>query len=75
VPVGGASTDIVFRPDYNRVTVEAGDMQAFAEAKDKPRYHYGEYISGSAVRNDAGDIFQKIRASVRFPAAFWTNPR
>ena len=62
VPGGGG--DPVFRPDYNRVTAEAGDMQAFAESNDFPRFHYGEYISGSAVRNDASVLFHKIRTSV-----------
>ena len=51
---------VVFRPDYNRVSVPAGDMQAFAESPSRPHYHYGEYISGSAVRGDADAVFAKI---------------
>ncbi|KAH8647849.1 phosphorylase superfamily protein [Xylariales sp. PMI_506] len=53
--------DVLFRPDYNRVSVEAGDLQAFASAQGDLGYHYGEYISGSAVRSDAGAVFDKIR--------------
>ena len=63
----GDKLEVVFLPDYNRVTVEAGEMQAFAESKAHPHYHYGEYISGSAVRGDAGGIFEKIRSSVPSP--------
>jgi hypothetical protein len=40
-------------------------MQAFAESKEQPTFHYGEHISGSAVRGDAKLIFDKIRSSVR----------
>lgn len=56
---------LVSRPDYNRVAVHSGDMQAFAESKERPKLHYGEYISGSAVRGDADVVFEKIRSSVR----------
>ena len=55
---------LFFRPDYNRVSASAGDMQAFAESRDRPRYRYGEYISGSAVRTDSGAVFEKIRSGV-----------
>jgi len=55
---------LLFRPDYNRVRAFTGDMQAFAESRDQPKYHYGEYISGSAVRTDAGDIFEQVRSGV-----------
>ena len=57
---------LFFRPDYNRVSASAGDMQAFAESRGRPQYHYGEYISGSAVRTDAGAVFEKIRGGVSF---------
>jgi hypothetical protein len=57
---------LLFRPDYNRVSASAGDMQAFAESRSRPQYHYGEYISGSAVRGDAGVVFEKIRGGVSF---------
>ena len=57
---------LLFRPDYNRVSASAGDMQAFAESRDRPQYHYGEYISGSAVRTDAGAVFEKVRGGVSF---------
>jgi hypothetical protein len=57
---------LLFRPDYNRVSASVGDMQAFAESRNRPKYHYGEYISGSAVRADAGVVFEKIRSGVSF---------
>jgi len=60
------SKGLLFRPDYNRVITSAGDMQAFAESRDRPQYHYGEYISGSAVRTDSGAIFERIRGGVSF---------
>jgi hypothetical protein len=56
---------IVFRPDYNRVDTKTGNMQSFAGSADRPNYHYGEYVSGSAVRADAGAIFAKIKNAVR----------
>ncbi|KAK4448452.1 nucleoside phosphorylase domain-containing protein [Podospora aff. communis PSN243] len=55
---------VVFRPNYHRVSVNAGDMKAFAEAANHPNYHYGDYLSGSAVRGDAASIFTKIRETV-----------
>jgi len=55
---------LLFRPDYNRVAASAGDMQAFADSHFRPHYHYGEYISGSAVRTDAGAIFEQTRSGV-----------
>lgn len=60
-------TEKVFKPDYDVVRTPAGDMQAFAESKDRPQYHYGDYISGSAVRNDASDVFKNIRTNVCIP--------
>jgi hypothetical protein len=54
----------VFKPDFDVVRTPAGDLQAFADSKDRPRYHYGEYISGSAVRHDANDVFQRMRTNV-----------
>lgn len=55
---------VMFLPDYNRVAVEAGEMQGFAESRTQDGLHYGEYISGSAVRGDAGEVFGRIRSSV-----------
>lgn len=56
--------EFVHRPDFNRVPYDAGDMQAFAEAESRPKYHYGEYLSGSSVRTDASLIFERIRTNV-----------
>ena len=61
VPIFG----VVFRPNYNRVSVNAGNMRAFVESAGRPNYHFGEYISGSAVRGDASTIFTKIKETVR----------
>lgn len=69
----------IFRPDYDISRTPTGDMQAFAESRlvplpsnlqaslgfdNLPRYRYGDFISGSAVREDANDIFKKIRSTV-----------
>jgi hypothetical protein len=56
---------IIFMPDYNVISVRAGDMQAFADDNTREEYHYGDFISGSAVRSDAARIFKKIRSQVR----------
>lgn len=56
----------VFSPDYDVVQSPSGDMQAFAQPKTNLRYHYGQYISGSAVREDATAIFEKMRSQVSF---------
>jgi nucleoside phosphorylase len=61
----GKSQDPLFRPDYNRVSASAGDLQAFADSDSRPTYHYGEYVSGSAVRTDAGAIFEKTRGGMQ----------
>ena len=50
--------------DYDVVRTPTGDMQAFAESKDRPQYHYGEYISGSVDRGNANDVLQNIRTNV-----------
>ncbi|KAF2269167.1 purine and uridine phosphorylase [Lojkania enalia] len=55
---------VFFRPDYKQVEYSAGNMQAFAESASRPKYHYGEYISGASVRTDASIIFRKIRSDV-----------
>lgn len=69
----------VFLPDYDFSRTPTGDMQAFAESRlvplpvslqvsvgsdNLPRYRYGDFISGSAVRKDASDIFKQIRSTV-----------
>jgi hypothetical protein len=54
----------VFLPDFNPISVQAGDMQAFADDDVGDDYHYGEYMSGSAVRTDAALVFEKIRTQV-----------
>jgi hypothetical protein len=60
---------VVFRPNYNRVSVNTGNMKAFAESASRPNYYFDEYISGSAVRGGATAIFTKIRETVRWRAS------
>ncbi len=67
-------TAAIFKPDYDIIRTPAGDLQAFAESKERPNYHYGEYISGSAVRHDSSTIFDKIRTTVSrlfFVVSIW----
>jgi hypothetical protein len=52
---------LVFRPDYDIVRTPSGDMQAFADSRERPQYHYGDFISGSAVRQV---ILKQIRSNV-----------
>ena len=59
--------EVEFIPDYNIISVRTGDMQAFADDGAHAGYHYGDYISGSAVRGDAQVIFAKIRHQVDAP--------
>jgi hypothetical protein len=56
--------EIVFLPEYNPISVQTGDMQAFADDDVGHGYHYGDYISGSAVRTDAALVFERIRNQV-----------
>ncbi len=62
---GEGDKEAVFRPDYDLIRTPTGDMQAFADSNDRPQYHYGDYISGSAVRHDASAVFKQIRSNVR----------
>jgi hypothetical protein len=41
---------LVFRPDYDVIRPPAGDVRAFVESRERPQYHYGDFVSGSAVR-------------------------
>lgn len=60
----GPGGNAVFLPDYKPVAVEAGDMQGFTKSHKRHGIRYGEYISGSSVRGDAAQVFEKIRSSV-----------
>jgi len=56
---------MVFRPDFETEMVRAGDMQGYIEFGDKPEYHYGSFLTGTAVRGgDAQDIFRQQRENV-----------
>ncbi|KAF2403543.1 hypothetical protein EJ06DRAFT_527169 [Trichodelitschia bisporula] len=52
--------EMVFLPDWDTVRVSAGDMQSFAEYR--PRTHYGDYLTGSAVRGDAERVFKQAKS-------------
>ncbi|KAH7390179.1 phosphorylase superfamily protein [Cadophora sp. MPI-SDFR-AT-0126] len=60
----GGDKAAVFKPDFDLIRVPTGDMQAFAESPGRAHYHYGDYISGSAVRHDASVAFKQARANV-----------
>jgi len=53
--------EVTFRGDFDKITISAGDMQSFAESPRRPNYHFGDFITGSAVRTDAAKIFENIR--------------
>jgi len=63
--VKGEDNELTFLPDFDTLRAPTGDMQSFAESEEKPKYHYGDFISGSAVRTDANSIFKQIRSTVR----------
>jgi len=46
-------------------------LQDSVESDNLPRYRYGDFISGSAVRNDASDIFKQIRSTVSLTYFFF----
>ena len=64
--LGADGKTAVFKPDFDLIRVPTGDMQAFAESSGRAQYHYGDYISGSAVRHDASVAFKQARANVSF---------
>jgi len=64
--MGESEEEAVFKPDFDPIRVPTGDMQAFADSPSRPQYHYGDYISGSAVRHDASAAFKQARANVSF---------
>jgi hypothetical protein len=39
-------------------------MSGFADTPKHPNYHYGDLITGAAVRGDAPFVFEKIRKGV-----------
>lgn len=53
-----------FRPDFNTVRIPAGAMQAFADSPKRPDYHFGDFLTGSAVRGDASAVFERVKETV-----------
>jgi hypothetical protein len=51
-------------PDFRNVYTSAGNISTFAENRMEPTYKYGTYISGSAVRQDAAEIFKRLSENV-----------
>jgi hypothetical protein len=39
-------------------------MQGFVDTLERPDYHYGDFITGSAVRGDAPLVFDRVRKAV-----------
>jgi len=52
-----------FPADYETVSSPVAGLIPFASTRDN--VHYGFYVSGSAVREDAPAIFEKIELTVR----------
>ncbi len=51
-----------FLPDYETISRIVTELPGFVKGKVGMRH--GSYVSGSAVREDAGHIFKKIEATV-----------
>ena len=54
-----------FMPDVRICKVEGASMAAFIKDANQPIYKCGDFISGCAVRMDAGHIFDRIKSTVR----------
>src|ERR1700761_3553206 len=63
-----------FQGDWDKSTIATGNMQAFAESSKNPNYHYGDFMSGSAVRGDAPQRFEMIHKSVSRGSAHRSGP-
>lgn len=55
----------VFKPEFRMIEGKAGEISSFAQNRREPKYKYGTYISGSAVRQDAEEIFSQLGENVR----------
>ncbi|KAK0940834.1 hypothetical protein LTR48_005676 [Friedmanniomyces endolithicus] len=53
---------LTFLPDYETVSSPVAGLIPFASTR--PNVHYGFYVSGSAVREDAPAIFEKIELTI-----------
>jgi len=53
----------LFKPSFRTAEVTVGGISAFAQ-RNEPNYKYGGYISGSAVRQDANELFELFRGRV-----------
>ena len=52
-----------FQPDFDQVRIQVLEIQAFTEGRKT--FRYGDYISGLSVREDASELFEQARTSVR----------
>lgn len=59
------SEQLTFMPNYETVGCTIAALPTFAS--DKGKVHYGPFISGSAVRQDAPKIFELIESTVSIP--------
>jgi hypothetical protein len=55
--------DAVFKPDYQIITKNCADLQGYSH--NRGGIKNGNYITVSAVREDAREIFKEIRHHVR----------
>jgi hypothetical protein len=59
----------LFKPSYRTIESRTvSSMANFTQGAYEPTYKYGSFISGSAVREDARDLFDLLnrRVSVRY---------
>ncbi|GAQ47335.1 hypothetical protein G647_01848 [Aspergillus niger] len=55
----------LFKPSYRTIECRTvASIVGFTQSSLEPTYKYGGYISGSAVREDANEIFDLLRTSV-----------
>ncbi|KAK4139141.1 nucleoside phosphorylase domain-containing protein [Dichotomopilus funicola] len=52
---------LVFMPEVKVSEVKGASMDGFIRQAEQPRYKYGDFVSGCAVRMDASFIFDRVR--------------
>jgi hypothetical protein len=60
--------ELVFLADVNTVGAHTESMGGFIAQADRKDWKLGDYISGCAVRLDAGHIFERVKQHVRNPS-------
>lgn len=54
-------------PSFRTIEAGTGAISSFSQDKKEPKYKYGTYVSGAAVRQDATEILGRLRGSVGYP--------